>query len=136
MPPSPDLEITLKSLASDLRGHYGARYGELILCARRDPAALEVRQAATLEVRQAATLEVQQAATLEVQRAATLEVLLVLEGEVNQMREILRVEPVARLHSSPSLEIAVLPISRTVFERAEEPELWELRFTGSVIAPE
>ncbi len=112
MPPSPDLETALKHLASDLRGHYGARYGELILCAQREPDAPEVLQPNALEV------------------------LLVLEGEVNQMREILRVEPVARLHSNPALEIAILPVSRTVFERAEEPELWELRFTGTVIEPE
>ena len=100
----PDLEITLKRMASDLHAHYGTRYGELILCAPR--------------------------------ASGTLEVLLVLEGEVNQMREILRVEPVALQYSSPSLEIAVLPVSRDVFERADEPELWELRFTGTVIQPD
>lgn len=100
----PDLEITLRRMASDLRGHYGVRYGELILCAPKAGRALEV--------------------------------LLVLEGEVKQMREILRVEPVALQYSSPDLEIAVLPISRAVFERADEPEVWELRFTGTPIRPE
>jgi hypothetical protein len=100
----PHLETTLKSLASDLRAHYGARYGELILCAPRGD-------------------------------GRTLEVMLVLEGHVNQMREILRTEPAARKHSKPDLEIAVLPVSRDVFNSALEPELWELRFTGSVINP-
>jgi hypothetical protein len=100
-----DLETTLKSLATDLRAHYGVRYGELILCAPR-------------------------------REQYTLEVMLVLEGEVNQMREILRTEPAARKHSNPDLEIAVLPVSRDVFDRALEPELWELRFTGSVIEPD
>jgi hypothetical protein len=100
-----DLEPMLKRLASDLRAHYGARYGELILCAPR------VGQ-------------------------RTLEVMLVLEGNVNQMREILRTEPAARKHSTPDLEIAVLPVSRDVFDQALEPELWELRFTGSVIEPD
>jgi hypothetical protein len=102
---TPDLETSLKRLASDLRAHYGARYGELILCSPRG-------------------------------EQRTLEVMLVLEGEVNQMREILRTEPAARKHSNPDLEIAVLPVSRDVFDRALEPELWELRFTGSVIEPD
>ncbi len=105
----PHLETTLKSLASDLQAHYGARYGELILCAPTSSMGGDGR---------------------------TLEVMLVLEGAVNQMREILRTEPAARKHSNPDLEIAVLPVSRDVFDSAMEPELWELRFTGSVIEPD
>jgi hypothetical protein len=71
---------------------------------------------------------------LEVKNSDLLELVLVLEGEVNQVREILRVEPNARLASNEAgLEIAVLPVSRALFDAALEPELWEAKFTARVI---
>jgi hypothetical protein len=71
---------------------------------------------------------------LEVKNPNLLELMLVLEGEVNQVREILRVEPNARLASlEAGLEIAVLPVSRALFDAALEPELWEAKFTARVI---
>jgi hypothetical protein len=71
---------------------------------------------------------------LEVKNPKLLELVLVLEGEVNQVREILRVEPNARLASfEAGLEIAVLPVSRASFDAALEPELWEARFTARKI---
>jgi hypothetical protein len=71
---------------------------------------------------------------LEVKNPKLLELVLVLEGEVNQVREILRVEPNARLASlEAGLEIAVLPVSRALFDAALEPELWEARFTARKI---
>lgn len=63
-----------------------------------------------------------------------LELLLILEGEVNQVREILRVEPSARLASMEAgFEIAVLPVSRASFDAALEAELWEAKFTAREI---
>ncbi len=71
---------------------------------------------------------------LEVQNPKLLELILVLEGEVNQVREILRVEPNTRLASlKAGVEIAVLPVSRAMFDAALEPELWEAKFTARVI---
>jgi hypothetical protein len=73
---------------------------------------------------------------LEVKQPSSLELMLVLEGEVNQVREILRVEPSARLASLESgLEIAVLPVSRATFNAALEPEVWEAKFTAREIKP-
>jgi hypothetical protein len=73
---------------------------------------------------------------LEVKNPSLLELLLILEGEVNQVREILRVEPNARLASSEAgVEIAVLPVSRAFFDAALKPELWEARFTAREIKP-
>jgi hypothetical protein len=96
------LEDVLQKLARDLRAHYKARFGELVL--------------------------------LEVKRAGVLELLLILEGEVNQVREILRVEPNARLASlALNLEVAVFPVARATFDAALEPELWEAKFTARVI---
>jgi hypothetical protein len=60
-----------------------------------------------------------------------LELLLVLNGEVNQMREILRVEPLARRFSTSTLEVAVFPVAKADFDAALEPELWEAQFTGT-----
>ena len=59
---------------------------------------------------------------LETRQQGLLECLLVLEGEVNTIREILRVEPVARLHSSVQVELAILPISRRNWDAALEPD--------------
>jgi hypothetical protein len=71
---------------------------------------------------------------LEVKQPGLLELMLVLEGEVNQVREILRVEPSARLASlEAGLEIAVFPVSRALFNAALEPELWEAKFTAREI---
>jgi hypothetical protein len=71
---------------------------------------------------------------LELKQPGFLELVLVLEGEVNQVREILRVEPSARLATiEAGIEIAVLPVSRETFNAALEPELWEARFTARVI---
>jgi hypothetical protein len=71
---------------------------------------------------------------LEVKQAGLLELILVLEDEVNQMRETLRVELCARLAWIESgIEIAVFPVSRAMFDAALEPELWEARFTARVI---
>ena len=71
---------------------------------------------------------------LEPKQEGLLELLLILEGEVNQVREILRVEPNARLASIESgCEVAVFSVSRAIFNAALEPELWEARFTGRVI---
>lgn len=67
---------------------------------------------------------------LETKHQGLLECLLVLEGEVNTIREILRVEPVARLHSSIHVELAILPISRRDWDAALEPEVWEAHWTG------
>jgi hypothetical protein len=74
---------------------------------------------------------------LEVKNPDLLELVLVLEGGVNQVREILRVEPNARLASlKAGLEIAVLPVSRASFDAAFEPELWEAKFTARAIKPD
>ncbi len=71
---------------------------------------------------------------LEIQNPDLLELVLVLEGEVNQFREILRVEPSARLASlEAGVEIAVLPVCRASFDAAFEPELWEAKFTAREI---
>jgi hypothetical protein len=70
---------------------------------------------------------------LEPKRKGLLELLLVLSGEVNPVREILRVEPVARKFSNTALEVAILPISQHQWESASEPEVWEARFTGVVV---
>jgi hypothetical protein len=71
---------------------------------------------------------------LEPKRQGLSELLLVLSGEVNSVREILRVEPLARRFSMPELEVAILPISQTQWDSASEPEIWEARFTGVVVA--
>jgi hypothetical protein len=71
---------------------------------------------------------------LEPKRQGLLELLLVLSGEVNPVREILRVEPVARRFSTTELEVAILPISQNQWENAAEPEVWEARFTGVVVS--
>jgi hypothetical protein len=68
---------------------------------------------------------------LETKHQGLLECLLVLEGEVNTIREVLRVEPVARLHSSIHVELAILPISRRDWDAALEPEVWEAHWTGT-----
>jgi hypothetical protein len=65
-----------------------------------------------------------------------LELLLVLRGDVNQMREILRVEPLARRFSTSVLEVAIFPVSKTDFDAALEPELWEAQFTGTRLNPD
>jgi hypothetical protein len=71
---------------------------------------------------------------LEVKQAGLLELVLVLEGEVNQVREILRVEPSARLASlEAGMDVAVFPVSRETFNAALEPELWEAKFTAREI---
>jgi hypothetical protein len=70
---------------------------------------------------------------LEQKDACQLELLLLLNNDVNPMREILRVEPVARRFSTDTLELAILPISRESFTAALEPELWEAHFTGTVV---
>jgi hypothetical protein len=70
---------------------------------------------------------------LEPKQPGLFELLLVLSGEVNPMREILRVEPVARRFSSPELEVAILPISQAQWDNASEPAVWEARFTGLVV---
>jgi hypothetical protein len=70
---------------------------------------------------------------LEQKAADQLELLLLLNGEVNPMREILRVEPVARRFSTALFELSILPISREAFTAALEPELWEAHFTGTVV---
>ncbi len=73
---------------------------------------------------------------LEVKSQNVLELILVLEGEVNQVREILRVEPNARLASiEAEVEVAVYPVARETFNAALEPELWEAKFTARVIKP-
>ncbi len=73
---------------------------------------------------------------LEVKNPNLLELVLVLNGEVNQVREILRVEPNARLASlEAGLEIAVLPVSRALFDAALEPELWEAKFRAQEVKP-
>ena len=70
---------------------------------------------------------------LEPKRPGQLELLLILHGEVNQMREILRVESLARRFSSATLEVAILPVSSASFDAAFEPELWEAQFTGTTL---
>lgn len=100
-----DLE-ELQVVAEALRNHYKDRYHQLI--------ALEQKEQAP-------------------KNPAQLELLLLLNGDVNPMREILRVEPVARRFSTDTLELSILPISREAFSAALEPELWEAHFTGTVI---
>lgn len=96
------LERVLQQLVLDLKLHYKARFGSLIL--------------------------------LEIKQENMLELLLILEGEVNQVREILRVEPNAlRASREAGVEISVLPVAREIFDAALEPELWEVRFTGRVV---
>ncbi len=68
---------------------------------------------------------------LETKKQGLLECLLVLNGEVNTVREILRVEPVARLHSSLQVELAIFPISKKDWDDALEPEIWEAHWTGT-----
>ncbi len=67
---------------------------------------------------------------LETKKPELLECLLVLEGEMNTVREILRVEPVARLHSTVHVELVILPVSRADWDAALEPEIWEAHWTG------
>ena len=67
------------------------------------------------------------------QEADQLELLLVLRGSVNQMRELLRVEPVALRFSTKLLELSILPVAQVAFDAALEPELWEAKFVGIVI---
>lgn len=63
-----------------------------------------------------------------------LELLLVLRDPVvNQMRELLRVEPVALRFSTFQLELSILPVSQAAFDAALEPSLWEAKFIGVVI---
>ena len=62
-----------------------------------------------------------------------LELLLVLQGSVNQMRELLRVEPIALRFSRFELELSILPVSQAAFDAALEPSLWEAKFVGVVI---
>lgn len=66
-------------------------------------------------------------------QAGQLELLLVLRDPVNQMRELLRVEPVALRFSTPLLELSILPVSQAAFDAALEPSLWEAKFVGVVI---
>ena len=66
-------------------------------------------------------------------KADQLELLLVLQGSVNQMRELLRVESVALRFSTFELELSILPVSQTAFDAALEPSLWEAKFIGVVI---
>ncbi len=67
-------------------------------------------------------------------QADQLELLLVLrDSVVNQMRELLRVEPVALRFSTPLLELSILPVSQAAFDAALEPSLWEAKFVGVVI---
>ncbi len=71
---------------------------------------------------------------LEVRESDLLELILVLEGQVNQVRESLRVEPSARLASvEAGVEVAVYAVARETFNAALEPELWEAKFTASEI---
>lgn len=68
------------------------------------------------------------------QQAGQLELLLVLRDSiVNQMRELLRVEPVALRFSTLELELSILPVSQGAFDAALEPSLWEAKFVGVVI---
>ena len=67
------------------------------------------------------------------EQADQLELLLILQGSVNQMRELLRVEPVALRFSTPLLELSILPVSQAAFDAALEPSLWEAKFVGVVI---
>ena len=67
------------------------------------------------------------------ERADQLELLLVLRDSVNQMRELLRVEPVALRFSTFELELSILPVSQAAFDAALEPSLWEAKFVGVVI---
>ncbi len=66
-------------------------------------------------------------------KADQLELLLVLIDPVNQMRELLRVEPVALRFSTVELELSILPVSQAAFDAALEPSLWEAKFVGVVI---
>jgi len=68
------------------------------------------------------------------QQVDQLELLLVLrDAVVNQMRELLRVEPVALRFSTFQLELSILPVSQAAFDAALEPSLWETKFSGVVI---
>jgi hypothetical protein len=65
--------------------------------------------------------------------AGELELLLILRDPVNQMRELLRVEPVALRFSTAQLELSILPVAQSDFDAALEPSLWEAKFVGIVI---
>jgi hypothetical protein len=62
-----------------------------------------------------------------------LEVVLVVHDPMNTMRELLRVEPVARRFSNATLEISILPVAKSVYDAALEPGLWEAHVAGIVI---
>lgn len=70
---------------------------------------------------------------LEAREADLVECLLVLNGEVNTVRELLRVEPISRRYSCAGTDIAILPISRSDWDLALEPEVWEAHWTGTVV---
>jgi hypothetical protein len=66
-------------------------------------------------------------------KSELLEVLVVIHDPMNTMRELLRVEPVARRYSSTDLELSLLPVAKSVFDAALEPGLWEAHVAGVVI---
>jgi hypothetical protein len=90
----------------------------------------ETLHALTLALHSHYTQRLAELILLERKDEQLLELLVVLHGEVNQVREILRVEPVARRFSTATLEVAIFPVAKKDFDAALEPELWEAQFTG------
>ena len=105
-PPLPeDLRAVLRRLRNDLEVLYGARYQGLVLHGSY--------------------------ARGEADEGSDVDLLLLLDGPVDPVRELLRIEPLAW---PPSLEsgyvISVLPVDSREFRRSEKPFLWNAREDG------
>lgn len=102
-----DLETVLGRLERGLEDLYGGRYRGLVLYGSY--------------------------ARGEADDESDVDLLLLLEGEVDRTREVLRVEPVKwPLALESGYVLSVVPVGATEFRDALEPFLWNARSEGTL----
>lgn len=101
----PDLTVLLDRLAADLKGLYGERYRGLVLYGSY--------------------------ARGEADEGSDVDVLLLLEGEVNPARELLRAEEAEwPLSLEAGYTVSLLPVSIEAYRSSEQPFLRNARGEG------
>jgi predicted nucleotidyltransferase len=100
-----DLAALLRQLDADLAALYGERYGGLVLYGSY--------------------------ARGEADEGSDVDLLLLLEGEVNSVRELKRAQGVKwPLALEAGYTVSLLPVSMEDYERSEDPFLWNARREG------
>ena len=100
-----DLATVLRRLDADLAGLYGERYGGLMLYGSY--------------------------ARGEADEGSDVDLLLLLDGEVDQAREVLRAEDVKwPLSLESGYVLSLLPVGVEAYRSSEDPFLWNARREG------